>query len=273
VRPLESIQHEFQRFLLGEDSLIEGDVVATQKVPAQARLAIYGDGYRARLIEALEHSYPVLAAVLDEQFEALAAKYVSAHESTFFSIRYYGDGLAEFLRTDADYSSMPVLAELARWEWALAAVFDAADAQPIEIAFFASLAPEQWSELRFEWHPAVHVVELSWNAAELWQAVTEEAERPDPEPYPRATSWLLWRRELQIYLRRLGEEEVAVIEVARAGRSFGELCEVLCDHLEEHAASMHAAGFLRGWVEAGLLVSARLPPADPSEPDTPPQML
>src|ERR1700722_4383431 len=77
VRRLESLQHEFQRFLLGEDNSIEGDIVATQRVPAQVRLAIYGDGYRARLIEALEHSYPVLASLLDEQFETAAAKYVS----------------------------------------------------------------------------------------------------------------------------------------------------------------------------------------------------
>jgi len=31
-------------------------------------------------------------------------------------------------------------------------------------------------------------------------------------------------------------------------------------HLEEQAASMHAAGFLRGWVQSGLIIGADLPP-------------
>jgi len=70
---------------------------------------------------------------------------------------------------------------------------------------------------------------------------------------------LIWRRELQIYFRPLTAEEATVIAASRAGQSFGELCVLLCEHLDESEASLHAAGFLRGWVESGLLVGAALP--------------
>jgi hypothetical protein len=276
VSRLPDIQEAFQRFLLAGDSEINACVVGTERVPVETRLGIYGDGYRSRLIEALQTSFPVLADLLGEtDFHTLAAQYVNAHESTFFSIRYYGDQLADFLAGDAEYSKAPILAELARWEWAMAAAFDAADAEPIDISAFAQLAPEDWAELRFEWSPAVQVIELEWNVPQLWKAVTEGTERPepslsvelgvstrpdaslsaDPGVSARPVSYLIWRRELQIYFRPLAQQEAAVIAAARAGHSFGELCVLLCEHLDESEASLHAAGYLRGWVESGLISS------------------
>jgi hypothetical protein len=254
---LPRLQDAFQRYLLKGDTEIGAHVVGTQRVPVEIRLSIYGDGYRLRLIEALAATYPVLAELLGEaDFQALGVRYVNANESTFPSIRYYGDKLADFLAAHADYERAPILAELARWEWAMAAVFDAADAEPIDTGVFSQVAPEDWSELRFQWSPSVQVLELEWNVPELWKAVTENTERPDPGLKPDRGSWVLWRRDLQIYFRPLANEEAAVIAASRAGQSFGELCELLCVHLDEQQAPAHAAGFLRGWVESGLIASA-----------------
>jgi hypothetical protein len=258
VSGLADIQEAFQRFLLAADSEIESQVVGTERVSVGTRLGIYADGYRSRLIEVLQSSYPVLAKLLGEaDFHTLAAKYVATHESSFFSIRYYGHELADFLAADAEYSQAPLLAELAQWEWAMAAAFDAADAEPIDSAELAQVAPEDWAELRFEWSPSVQLATLEWNVPELWKAVTEDTERPEPSLEPAC--WLIWRRELQIYFRPVAAQEAAVIAASRAGQSFGELCVLLCEHLDESEASLHAAGFLRGWVQSGLIVSAGLP--------------
>lgn len=255
---LPDIQEAFQRFLLSGDSAIGAQVVGTQRVPVETRLGIYGDGYRSRLIEALQKTFPVLAELLGEaDFQTLAGQYVNAYESTFFSIRYYGDRMGDFLSGDAGYAKAPILAELAHWEWAMAAVFDAADADPIDSSAFAQIAPEEWADLRFEWSPTVQVVEVEWNVPQLWKAVTEATDRPDPDPAPAV--YLIWRRELQIYFRLLSAEEASVVAAARAGHSFGELCVLLCEHREESEASAHAAGYLRGWVESGLLVGAAVP--------------
>ena len=255
---LADIQEAFQRFLLAADPEIESQVVGTERVSAETRLGIYADGYRSRLIEVLESSYPVLANLLGEaDFQTMAAKYVATHESTFFSVRDYGHQLADLLAADAEYSKAPLLAELAKWEWAMADAFDAADAEPIDSGAFAQVAPEDWAELRFEWSPSVQLVALEWNVPELWKAVTEDTERPEPSLSLEPASWLIWRRELQIYFRPVAAEEAAVIAASRAGQSFGELCVLLCEHLDESEASLHAAGFLRGWVQSGLIVNKR----------------
>jgi hypothetical protein len=256
VSRLADIQEAFQRFLLMADSEIGSHVVGTERVPVEVRLGIYGDGYRSRLIEVLESSYPVLASLLGEaDFQTLGAKYIATHESTFFSVRYYGHELADFLAATAEYSQAPLLTELAKWEWAMAAAFDAADADPIDSAAFAQVAPEDWAELCFEWSPSVQLLALEWNVPELWKAVTEDTERPEPSLKPAC--WLIWRRELQIFFRPVAAAEAAVIGASRAGQSFGELCVLLCEHLDESEASLHAAGFLRGWVQSGLIVNKR----------------
>jgi Putative DNA-binding domain len=263
---LPRLQAAFQRYLLQGDTGIRDAVVGTNKVPVDIRLSIYGDGYKLRLIESLAATFPVLAELLGEaDFSTLGARYVEAHDSTFASIRFYGDAMPDFLANAPDYAAAPILAELARWEWAMAAVFDAADAEPVDTSAVASVSPEDWSELRFSWSPSVQVLELQWNVPELWKAVTEGADRPDPALQPAGGSWLLWRRDLQIYFRPLATEEAAIIHASRTGRTFGELCDLLCSHVDEQEAPRHAAGFLRGWMESALIVSVDLPAPPPQE--------
>lgn len=259
---LTHIQDAFQRFLLQGDRAIEAHIVGTARVPVAIRLGIYGDGYRSRLIEALQTNFPVLANLLGEaDFATLGGRYVDSHVSSFSSIRYYGDRLADFLAADAEYSQVPLLSELASWEWAMAATFDAADGTPLEVGAFARLPPEQWAQLRFEWGPSVHVLQLGWNVPELWKAVTEEADPPEPQLAPQPLSWLLWRHGLQIFFRPLAGDEAAAIAASRAGETFGELCVLLCAHLtEEDEASLRAASLLRGWVQSGLIVGASRSP-------------
>jgi hypothetical protein len=258
VSRLPDIQEAFQSFLLSGDDGINSYVTGTVRVPVATRLGIYGDAYRSRLIEALESSFPILAHLLGEaDFHELASRYVNGYASTFFSIRYYGDRMAEFLATDAQYAKAPLLAELARWEWAMADAFDAADTEPIGLDAFADISPEEWAELRFSWHPSVQVLELEWNVPEIWKAVTEGDADPPESPEPRLTpaSWLIWRRDLQIFFRELAPEEALAVAASRAGQSFGELCVALCEHLDATESSRQAAGFLRGWVESGVLTS------------------
>jgi len=261
VTRLAHIQDAFQRFLIQGDRAVEAHIVGTARVPVATRLSIYGDGYRSRLIEALQTNFPVLASLLGESdFATLGGRYVDSHVSSFSSIRYYGDRLADFLATDAEYSQVPLLCELASWEWAMAATFDAADVTPLDVGAFAQLAPEEWAQLRFEWASSVRVLQLGWNVPQLWKAVTEETDRPEPSLAQQPPSWLLWRHDLQIFFRALAGDEAAAIEASRNGQTFGELCVLLCAHLTEAEASLRAASLLRGWVQSGLIVGASRSP-------------
>jgi hypothetical protein len=258
MRPLARVQRDFQDYLLrGDAAAVEAHVVGTARVPVATRLGIYGGAYRGRLAEALAHNFPALAKLAGEtDFHRLASDYIGTHDSPFFSIRYYGEALPQFLATHEDYTAAPVLAELAQWEWAMGSVFDAADATPLAHEALAGMPPQQWAQLRFSWHPSVQRLALRWNVPQLWQALTTETERPELSLLAAPVQWLLWREELTTYFRSLPKAEAAALDAARSGWPFGELCELLCAELGESEAPAQAAALLRGWIASGLIVSA-----------------
>ncbi|HLY52162.1 MAG TPA: DNA-binding domain-containing protein [Steroidobacteraceae bacterium] len=254
---LAHLQGQFQEYLLRGTPGIEAHVVGSARVPVETRLAIYAGAYGSRLIDALAANYPALAALLgEEDFRALGAKYVSTHDSPYFSIRHYGESLADFLAGHRDYADVPLLAELARWEWQLSEVFDAADAEPLSGAALGHIAPADWAQLRFTWHPSVRRIALSWNAPQLWKALTDESERPELSVRATPVEWLAWRSALRTWFRSLEPLEARCVDAARSGRSFGELCELLAAARGAQAAPAAAAGLLRGWLAEGLIVAA-----------------
>jgi hypothetical protein len=255
---LESVENDFQSFLLTGNADIERRVVGTARVPIATRLAIYGNAYRSRLAETLEIHYPALAAFLGAQeFDALCSAYIDAHDSTFASIRFYGGELAAFISAHLQHQSAPLLAELAQWEWAMNAVFDAADAEPVEVQALAEVAPEAWAGLTFELHPSLRRLDFEWNAPQLWKAVTGATAAPDAAKVHEAVAWLLWRRDLQIYFRPLDRAEAQALDAVGNGQSFGELCVALCADTSDTEAPAIAAGYLRGWVESGMIIGTR----------------
>jgi hypothetical protein len=257
VSALARLQREFQDYLLRGHIAVEARVIGSARVPIATRLGIYAGAYRSRLAEALASNYPVLAKLLGEaDFAALAADYIAAHDSPFFSIRYYGDALAKFLATREAYAAAPVLAELAQWEWAMTAVFDAADAAPLGAAELARIPPLQWAQLRFRWHPSVQRLALWWNVPQLWRALSDDGERPEMALAAAPVEWLLWREGLSTYFRSLSKTESSMLDAARSGWPFGELCALLCEELGESEAPAQAAALLRGWIGSGLIVSA-----------------
>jgi hypothetical protein len=258
VARLESIENDFQSFLLTGSADIEKRVEGTRRVPIATRLAIYGNAYRSRLIETLEAHYPALLALIGaDEFEALGRAYVQAYDSSFASIRFYGGSIGAYLAADPAYASKPWLSELARFEWAMTEVFDAADAAPVDVRSLGQIAPEDWAGLGFDLHPSVRRLDLVWSAPALWRALTKAGPRSAPDAQAHAVPWLLWRRELQIFFRPLPALEAEALDAVRQGRSFGEVCVALCTALDEAQAPAQAAAFLREWIESGMIVGTR----------------
>ncbi len=261
--PLEALQADFQNYILGDDRAMAGKVRATSKADAATLLAVYRDGYALRLLEALETNFSTLKQVLgDDDFDRMGRGYIAAHPSKHFSIRWFGDKLAEHLAATAPWSGTPALAELARLEWALAGAFDSADATPIAIERVAAIAPEDWPNLRFAFHPSLQVIDFAWTVPELWNALNatvnagEDGDAPEQREAP--VPFAVWRHdqgeERQNFFRSLDPAEAWMLAEARKGTAFGALCEGLCHFVEQEQAGAQAAGYLRGWIEQGLVV-------------------
>lgn len=226
-------------------------VMDVAPVGAAQRLDIYAQGYRLRLIEALQTDYPVVLAMAgDVAFDRWARRHIEAHPSRHPNLRWYGGGFAAHLRQVAP--QRPVLAEVAQFEWAVGLAFDAADAPVISVEDLARVSPELWPGLAFALHPAVQRFSLSWNAPAIWAAHAEGRKlRARKAAAPQ--TWAVWRREQMPRYRRLPADEAWALGAVARGRNFAQLCAGLCRWVPPDAAPMRAATLLKTWVAEGMI--------------------
>ena len=234
-------------------------IVSDDKADADTRLAIYGDAYVLRLIGALRIDYPGVEALLgDEQFEAMGRAYVAAYPSRHPSIRWFGGSLVEFLRQTSPYCEHEILLEMAAFEWAKGEVFDGPNADFVSMDQLAAIDPEDWGQMQFSFVPAMRSLLLHNNVSLLWNAVQEEAESlPDLERSEDPVTWLIWRKAFDPNWRSLDVDESFAFEYARQGMTFGELCERLCEWVDEEHAPMRAVTFLKTWIDSEIVERIR----------------
>lgn len=249
--------HEWQS-ALQQSVLTETDLLADWLKPSdldrQTRLGIYSNAYVARLNEALLCNYPAVHQILgDDDFYTMTCAYLQSHPSVDASIRWFGGQLNEFLASNEPYKDLPVLSELARFEWALRHTVDAADAERVSVEALQLIPPEHWAELTFALHPSLSRLMMQWNVTPIWRALTE-GEEP-PEPCTDAAHWLVYRQQdLSSVWRSASEIEVLLLKAMAEGKSFVDLCEISAEHIDDaDNVAVVVASVLRGFVEQGLL--------------------
>lgn len=255
MNELSELQDQLQAYLFRGNEEIRKNVVGTERVSLETRLEIYKNAYRLRLIDALAANFPVLKKYLgDAAFAELAEEYFSLYPSHYRSIRWFGDQLAGYLTAHATYQNYFYLVELAAFEWIMTLAFDAADAEPITLQAIGAIPPEVWETMRFKMHPAVYFLALKSNAAMIWQAMSQDEAPPDPEENELPIIWIFWREEFITRFCSLPADEAWAIQAMANGVMFGDICEGLCQWIEEEKAALHAVSLLKGWVNAGLIV-------------------
>jgi hypothetical protein len=247
---LAQLQQSFQDHVLHDDPQIAREIIGDERFPMALRLGVYTNAYAARLVEALAETFPAVQAALGQQsFSRMIAKFVRQHPSTFRSARAYGAQLPQWLGAQLRGPRAQGLADLARFEWAVAGAFDAADQPPLAVTHLAATAPAQWPQLRFTYSPSLRRLNLTSNAVAWWKVIGADEPRPRRWRLSGPQQWLVWRQELAVFYRRLSRAEAAALDAGLAGASFSELCEEL-------ATPATAAAMLQGWIEAGLIVGA-----------------
>lgn len=249
-----TLQRDMMQWLATKSGDIDAQVIGTKKVSVETRLAIYANAYRYRLLDALSDNYPSVHTLLgDEDFYQEGLKYISQYPSHHFSIRYFGSHLEPFL---AEYhQETAILAEMARFEWALRNAFDASDQAPIGLEALQNVDPEAWAGLRFTLHPSVTRLDLIWNTPQIWTVIDEASEQIPFEEAEYPIAWLIWRKALKTYYRSLDVDEAWALDVVKQGKSFGEICEGIGEWVDEAHAPARVAGFIAEWLAADLITA------------------
>jgi len=208
-------------------------------------------------IESLASDYPATRVMLgEERFATSARAFIEVHPSPYFNLRWYGSEFADFLSKDD-----PAAAAMATFEWAIAGAFDAQDADTVDVAHMASILPETWPSLRFEFHPSLRRVRIPESIPTIWKAATADEALPATTPMSPSSAWIVWRRELAVLYRREDGDETEALDTASNGANFAEVCDVLAARATDADAAMRAAILLRRWVEEGLITGLRAVPS------------
>lgn len=246
----------FQRTLAAHvrngDAVPPGFVSDGPVFSSAARLAVYRDAYRLRLVEALGEDFPLLRALLGEAaFERLTWRYLAACPSRSHTLRDLGRGLPGSL------ARRPALRATAAFEWALLDAFDGPDAPTLTAAELAAVPPQRFARLRFAFAPGVQVLRLGWNVPSAWSAWQSDGEATPPARLPAPVDCLVWRREERVYFRSLPTDESAALAALRRGRRFAAICAALARASGDvERTPARAAQLLGAWIEETLLTTA-----------------
>ena len=234
---LAETQRLFWNLLQGTEGPLDA-FLGSPALPAEERVAIYARMFLHRQVDALREMFPkVVAALGDEGFFEVAARYVHDHPSEHPDLGQLG-------RTFAAFLERPDLRDLARLEWARGEVFEAAEAAPLSPEEFARLAQEAdaFMNRRLQLIPALRLLELEHDVGQLWDESAKTAG-------PRQIRVVVWRSGFDVFHVQVDEDEARAVQLAIRGAAVGDICGAFAD-------PQRAFEILQSWVTEGWIATS-----------------
>ncbi len=165
-------QEAFAQALLGlpgDDGI--NNLFAGEKKRHGTLLALYRGNLHAAWSRALAGSYPVLRALVgNEFFDGLASVYGRAHPSLSGDLNEFGASLSTFIADFEPAAAYPYFKDIARLEWALHRAYYAENAEPWSAEQWLHKEQDALLDSRIRMHPACTLIESRFRVAEVWRA-------------------------------------------------------------------------------------------------------
>ncbi|TIS78513.1 MAG: DUF2063 domain-containing protein [Mesorhizobium sp.] len=167
--PLELLQTTMARSVLITEPAVAAKMLTAGKADPMARLRIYQNNTRSSLTAVLMAVFPVTVRLVDERFFRFAAsEFIRRHPPTGPRLACYGAGFPRFLKTIETLSDMPVVAETARLEWAIAEALDAASLPPRTLAEYDKADLSASPDILLQ--PSLRLIVSHWSILYVWTA-------------------------------------------------------------------------------------------------------
>lgn len=253
---LNQLQHALLDYIVDDDQAVVPAVVATKKLAAKNRLAIYYNAYRSRIHEILQSDFEKLHTLAgDDVFYHWCQAYISTHSFNHYNARYISEHFPAFINTQQATKEYPAFYEMAMFEWLLAETIDSADKTPLHRHDLQSLAPEAVAQFVFSLHPSARFLTFSYNIPIIWQAIEQQQSPREVKQYQQPTAWVLWREPIKVQstFASLSFHETLLFNAINQNLCFSDWASVLAPHLPEADISQAMATFLQKWLSCGIL--------------------
>jgi hypothetical protein len=208
---------DFAQQLTAADAAVPAGLRAAGHAVLAERFAVYRNNVHVSLVEALADHYPVVRALVGEDyFRAMARLYVQDHKPATPVLHEYGHDLPTFISAFEPARDLPWLADVARFERNWSEAWGAADAPALPLHALAGLSASQLLASRLIAHPAARLMRSPWPVITLWQA------HQQPVPDLSAIDWraenaLITRPEAEITVQPLTESAAVFTAALLAG--------------------------------------------------------
>jgi len=239
----------------GDERLIPDGIVAGSGMDAPARIDIYRRNVFGNYRHALREVYPVVLALVGEAFfDQAADRYALSHPSRSGDLNDFGGEFGDFLAGWGPATQLAYLHDVARLEWAIERVFNAADAKLLDLQALAAVPRDTLPTLSFELHPASRVVRSPYPIRRIWE-VNQPGFSGDRTVHLDAgeDALLVIRRNAVVELERLSPGELALIEALATDLPLGQAW----GRARDAEAGLNLAALLQHHVLGGTLVAFR----------------
>ena len=232
MQPLKELEHWFQSEIVGphegrtrKDSERAESAIRHVKpsatLAAEQRVEIYADMYFTRLHEVLADEFRATRSLCGaDVFEKLVRAYLREQPSRHYSLNPLGRKLPEFLAGPYRVPKKALLADVARLENAISAVFDAHEVSALTPEDVARVAPESWPNARMHFIDALALHAFDHKANAVVRALRQD--EPLPSLTKSRTFTVVWRKDWTVWRLDVSEPMFAILSALRAGQLFSE---------------------------------------------------
>jgi hypothetical protein len=216
------------------------------------RLALYRGNLSATSEKALAAAYPVLQALVGEEFfAALARAFGKQQPSTSGDLNQYGEGFADFLAGFEHVAEYPYFPDMARCEWAVHSAHYAATEAAFDPALLATWTPDQFDQAHCRLHPACHLLTSRWAIADLWLAHQPDSATPFPDVLEVPCFLLVSRPQWHVVLLPISHAGYAALKLLQQGETLGNAVDAAL----AIDASFDLGTHLQQWLLHAVLVA------------------
>jgi hypothetical protein len=220
----------FARALLQPDAPCPAGLKTWNGSDPAKRFAVYRNNVVVSLVDALADSFPVVQALVGEEFfRALAAEFARANPPRSPVLAWYGDGFADFVENFPPAAGLPYLADVARLEWLRVEAWHAADAKPLPLAEMAARLADEAAlpALRLALHPSLRLLRSAHPVVSLWAAHQAEdvSAALGATDFADAEAALVVRDGLDVDILRIEPGAAEFVECLLRGAALGEAAQ------------------------------------------------
>jgi hypothetical protein len=172
------LQRQFQQAVLGGDSAEIVAAIRRDVLDPAARIGIYRNHFLATFGASLQATFPVVCRLVDERFFAYAThEYLRVRPPRSRCLVEYGADFADFLAGFEPCKSLPYLADVARFEWALNIAANVREAAPLPPEALAEVPTNEAAYVALRLQPSLSYVMSPWPIDAIWLA-NQQSEVP-----------------------------------------------------------------------------------------------